>query len=481
LHVIFIIFTIMIPDNYFNEEFDDLKELLRQFENMRSGHSHTFLDEDSFEQIIDYYDDHDELNNAIIAAEIGIEQFPFSAVLLLKKSNLLIETRKYAEALKMLDQAEVLDSTNINLYILKTEVYLALNQHEKAVKVLEEKLNGFEGEDRLELLLELADVYDDWEEFEKVFDCLKMALEQDPNNEEALHKICFWTEFTGRNEESIRLHQWIINEYPYNELAWFNLGTALQGLKLYEKAVDAYQYAIAIDEKFEYAYRNMGDAFIRLRKFNEAIEVLQKHLEVAKPEDVIYEAIGHCYEKQKKYTQARYYFRKASHLNPEDDKLYYRIGLTYMQEQNWESAIKSFHSALKINRNSAECSLAMGECMLQLEDFKEAITHFLNAIRVRPNGLHAWLSLIKGLYQGAYYEEALSQLLIAEKNTGKKPVYKYYRTAVLIAMGKSREALLQLEAALQEAPRQVKKLIELNPTILQHAAVVDVIARNRRK
>ena len=77
-----------------------------------------------------------------------------------------------------------------------------------------------------------------------------------------------------------------------HELAWFNLGAAYQGLKLYEKSIDAYQYAIAIDEKFDYAYRNMGDAYLRLHKYKEAIEVLQKVLELSMPEEVIYEAIG---------------------------------------------------------------------------------------------------------------------------------------------------------------------------------------------
>ena len=111
-----------------------------------------------------------------------------------------------------------------------------------------------------------------------------------------LYKICFWTDFTGRSEESIKLHQKIIDDFPYNELAWFNLAAAYQGLKLYEKAIDSYQYAITIDEKFDYAYRNMGDAYIRLRKFKEAIEALEKVLELSKPEDVIFEAIGHCYD-----------------------------------------------------------------------------------------------------------------------------------------------------------------------------------------
>src|ERR1041384_6911276 len=84
--------------NEFNEDFEDLRDLLQQFENLKEGRSHSFLDEDSFEQIIDYYDEHDELPNAIQAAEIAIEQFPYSSTLLLKKANLLIETKKYRRA-----------------------------------------------------------------------------------------------------------------------------------------------------------------------------------------------------------------------------------------------------------------------------------------------------------------------------------------------------------------------------------------------
>jgi tetratricopeptide (TPR) repeat protein len=465
---------------FLNEDYEELRDLLQQFENLKAGQSHAFLDEDSFELIIDYYDEHDELPNAMQAAEIAIEQFPYSSSLLLKKANLLIESKKYQEAMDLLEKAAILDSTDINLYILQTDVYLAMNQHEKAAAMLEEQIATFEGEDKIELLLELADVYDDVEEFEKVFDTLRTTLEAAPNNEEALHKICFWTEFTGRNEESIRLHTNIINEHPYNHLAWFNLGTAFQGLKLYEKAIDAYLYAIAIDEKFDYAYRNIGDAYIRLRKYAEAIDVLKKHLEIAKPEDVIYEAIGHCYERQRKYTQARYYYRKASHLSPSDDKLYYKIAVAYMAESNWENAIKSIMSAIKINKNSAEYLMALGECYLELEKHKEALIHLLAAVKLRPSSVTTWQEFIRGLYISGYYEEASVQLDSALQKLGNKSVLVYYRAAVLMATGKTKEALLVLETALQHKPKDVKKFMELDPTLLQHPSVMELVARYKR-
>lgn len=469
-----------MKDNPYRHDREELKELLRQYENLRSGFGSSYLDEESFEKIIEHFDDKDLLSKAIEAVELGIEQFPFSSSLMVKKADLLIATRKYHEALRILEQAEILDSSDIDVYILKTDAYLALDQQEKAVELLEQAIEHFEDEERINLLFELADVYDDYEEFDKVFDCLRHILLYDPNNEEALYKICFWTDFTGRNEESIKLHQHIIDEYPYSELAWFNLAAAFQGLKLYEKAIDAYKYALVINEKFDYAYRNMADAYIRLRKFKDAIESLEKVIELSRPEDVIYEAIGHCYDRLKQYAQARFYYKKASHLNPDDSKLYYKIACTYIHEELYPKAVQYLESALRVHRNQPEYNLAMGECLMQMNNIKEAVLYFSNVVKARPRNLTGWEALIRCLYKSGYREEALEQIAYAQQVAGDKPLFVFYKSAVLFAMGKSKEALLQLEKAMEQSPRTLKKFIELNPVILQNQQVVDLIARYKR-
>jgi tetratricopeptide (TPR) repeat protein len=469
-----------MKENPYREDREELQELLRQYQNLKQGRSHAFIEEESFERIIDYFDEKDDLPEAISAVEIGLEQFPYSAQLMLKKADLLLASRKYQQALEILDTAELFDANDINLYILKTDAYLALDQQQRAVEILEAALQLFDGEEKIDLLFELADVYDDYEEFDKVFDCLKLILEQEPNNEEALYKICFWTDFTGRNEESIRLHQSIIEDFPYNEIAWFNLAAAYQGLKLYEKAIDAYQYAVAIDEKFDYAYRNMGDAYLRLRKFKDAIEVLEKVLELTRPEDVIYEAIAHCYHSLGNYAQARFHYKKAVHLNPDDSKLHYKIAMTYVLEKQWQSAVKHLDNAMRIHRNTPEYNLAMGECKMKLGDVKEAISYFGNALAVRPKNKAGWEALISCLYEAEYFEEAETQSIAALKATGGKPLFIFYHSAALFALGKSKEALLQLENAMTKSPRLLKKFLELQPSILQNNQVVDIVARYKK-
>jgi tetratricopeptide (TPR) repeat protein len=447
---------------------------------LRSGRSSIFLEEESFEKIVDYFDEEEDFSKALEAAEISLEYFPFSASLLIRHADILLSLRKYHEALKSLDKAETFDSSDISLYILKTDAYLALDRQDKAVIVLEKAILRFDGEDKVELLFELADVYDDYEEFDKVFDCLRHILQENPGNEEALYKVCFWTDFTGRNEESIRLHLGIIDEIPYNELAWFNLGAAYQGLKLYEKAIDAYKYAIVIDEKFDYAYRNIGDAYIRLRNYKEAIEALEKVLELSKPEEVIYEAIGHCYEKMKNYAQARFHYRKASHLNPDNSKLYYKIASTYYNESHWPSAVKQLEAALKIHRLQTEYNLLMGECKLELGLHKEAIQHFSTVVRTKPKNVAGWEALIRCLVAAEYFTEAKQQVLAALQHTNYKPIFIYYLSSVLFALGKSKEALIQLEKGIKLSPRILNKFVALHPSILQNQQVVDIIARNKR-
>ena len=106
-----------MKENPYHQDKEDMRELVKQFQNLKAGRSHSFLDEEAFEKIIDYFDDVEDFTQALEAAELGAEQFPYSSTLLIKKADLLIATRQYQEALKILNHAELLDSNDINLYI----------------------------------------------------------------------------------------------------------------------------------------------------------------------------------------------------------------------------------------------------------------------------------------------------------------------------------------------------------------------------
>ena len=470
----------MFDDDYQDEERSSLEELLEKYELVKKGESVSILEEEEFERVIEYYFQNSNEEQALLACEIARTYYPFSGNVLLLKAEILTQAQKFGQALKALDEMEQYDSNNLDAVLLRSDILLGQFKYDQAALFLEQKSAEFEKKEKIEILLELSDVYDECEEFDAVFDTLKRVIKIDRRNEEALQKICFWAEFTERLEESATLHTQLTEDDPYNALAWFNLGAAYQGLKLYEKAIDSYEFCVAIDEKFEFAYRNMADAYMRLKWYGRAIDVLEKHLEIAKPEDVIFEAMGYCWEKQKDYPKARDFYRQASQLSPQDDGIFYKIGETYAREHQWEKAMKSYSVALHLNKDNAAYCMAIGNCLMELDVKSEALVCYLNAVRLKPGSKTTWLALIKGLYLTGYYDEALTQLDVAREHCGEKADFRFYQAAILFESGKAKEGLLQLEKALRMGPTRVKLFTELNPEFLRRSAVAELIAKYKK-
>jgi len=467
-------------DDFYTGSSYSMEELLERFESLKQGDTGAMMNEDELERVIEYFFQQNNEENALLACEIARTWYPFSSSILLLKAEVLAHVQKFGQALKVLDEAEQYDKSNVDLIILRSDIFLSQFKYDQAAAMLEQRVADFEGKDKIELLLELSDVYDEAEEFDAVFDTLQRVLNMDYRNDEALQKICFWADFLKRYDESIALHQHITNEDPYNPLAWFNLGAAYQGLKLYEKAIDAYEFCVAIDEHFEFAYRNMADAYIRLKWYEKAIEVLEKHLEIVKPEDVILEAMGFCWEKQKNFPKARYYYRQASQLNPNDDAIFFKIGETYAREQQWEKAVKSYSVALHLNKENASYCMAIGNCLMEMGAKSEALVCYVNAVRLKPGSKTTWMALIRGLYYAEYYDEGISQIAMATENCGQKPEFLYYLAAFLFEKGKIKEGLLQLESALQQAPSKSKIFTTLNPEYLHRSSVADLIGKYKK-
>jgi tetratricopeptide (TPR) repeat protein len=118
--------------------------------------------------------------------------------------------------------------------------------------------------------------------------------------------------------------------------------------------------------------------------------------------------------------------------------------------------------------------------MMHLDRYKDAIVHFSTVVRLKPKNMAGWEALIRCLYKGEYFEEAVEQCEAAMKITDKKSIFLFYYSAALFALGRSKEALLQLERGMEKSPKLLKKLVELNPSILQNNQVVDMIARYKK-
>jgi tetratricopeptide (TPR) repeat protein len=125
---------------------------------------------------------------------------------------------------------------------------------------------------------------------------------------------------------------------------------------------------------------------------------------------------------------------------------------------------KTIRSCHEDSPDAIAYNLLMGECKLKLELFKDAVQYFSNVVRIRPRNASGWEALIRCLYKAGYLDEALEQVEAALKITNEKPLLVFYKAAILLASGKTKEAMLQLENAMARAPKLLKKFIELHPS-----------------
>jgi predicted Zn-dependent protease len=86
----------------YRQEREELKELLTQYDNLRAGRSNSFLEQEGFERLVEYFDEKDKFEDALTVCEYAINQYPNTAALLILKANLLIVTKKYKDSLTLI-------------------------------------------------------------------------------------------------------------------------------------------------------------------------------------------------------------------------------------------------------------------------------------------------------------------------------------------------------------------------------------------
>ena len=132
-----------MQNNDFEEGYgEDVSGLVSSYEKMLRNNESRFFEESSLEQLIEYYEDNNNFKRAMAVVEIAIEQHPFSSSFLVKKAQLLFDDKQFNVALDLLDKATVLDPQDINIFLLKADIYMWLNNFKKAIEIIEQVLSA---------------------------------------------------------------------------------------------------------------------------------------------------------------------------------------------------------------------------------------------------------------------------------------------------------------------------------------------------
>ena len=461
-----------------NEE-EDYNLSLSKFESMLKTNKVLFFDSEEFEEIILHYLDSGKASLAKKALKLALEQHPKSTGLKLVQVEMLIYDDKLDQAEKLLNELFALEPHNEEIYIQKANIYSKRDDHKKAVELLRTALKYTD---------DFADVYnligmeylfmDDLEQAKENF--IK-CLEEEPEDQSALYNVVYCFEFLDQNTEAIEYLKKYIDKNPYSEIAWHQSGRLYYGLKDYENAVRAFEFATYIDEDFVGAFMEKGKALERLKRYGEAIESYNRTLELDDPTSYALLRIGKCYEKLGNKSEALKYYNKTVHEDPLLDKGWIAITDFYVRQKNYQKALFFVNKALAIDNENHLYWKRYATINKAMNLFEEAEYGYRKAVEYGDFQIDTWLFWVDILQFLGEFEAAVQTLLQASEYFPEQYEVEYRLAGLYFMLQENEKGVFHLSNGLRLNFKNHTILEELFPIIWDKRVVQSCISKFRKK
>ncbi|MEN9929402.1 MAG: hypothetical protein RLZZ231_1323 [Bacteroidota bacterium] len=460
-----------------SEEEEDNNLSLHKFESMLKTNKVLFFDSEEFEEIILHYLDMGKSNLAKKALKLALEQHPKSTGLKLVQIEMLIFDDKLDLAERMLNELYAIEPTNEEIYIQKANIYSKKDDHNKAVELLNEALKYTD---------DLADVYNLIGMEYLFMDNLELAkenfikcLEEDFEDQSALYNVVYCHEFLDQNKEAIAYLMKYIEKNPYSEIAWHQAGRLYYGLKEYENAVRAFEYATYIDDEFVGAFMENAKALERLNRYEEAILNYQRTITLDDPTSYALLRIGKCYEKLGNKKEAIKYFTQTVHEDPLLDKGWIAITDFYVRQKNYQKALFYVNKALEIDNQNSTYWKRYATINGAMNFFEEAEFGYRKAVEFGDTELDTWLFWVDILQFLNEFDSAIIALLQASEFFPESYEIEYRLAGLYFMLTDDKKGVFHLTNGLRLSFDNRFILEELFPVVWARKKVQNYIEKNK--
>ncbi len=454
-----------------------LKTLVGKFENLSQNQESCFLTKSEFLLLTDYFEYEKFQDQALEVINFGISKFKNSPDLLVRKTRLLIYNFGNEKAIYFLDHLADSCLKPFQVDILRLEILIAEGQIDKALSVISTLKYKYKKTGKIlsEVFYLEALAYEKLDYFDKSFEALSEVLWVNPNHQDALGKIWMTTELSRKSKEGIILNKFLLKKEHYSAISWFNIGHAYYSEIEYEKAVEAFEFCIIINEDFETAYLDLAEVCMLLGMFQKATQYLKIAFERFEINDLErFIQYGESLIMSGEFRTAREPLQAGLIIDAADPDLLFLLAETYRLDGKYALAIQNYELALEADSCRDDIHKSLGKTYFLMAEFEKAQCHFEVAIESDP-------------YHGGYRTELASFYLnIGEVESCEKILsvaveelpdveLVYHYAAILLSTGKEQEGLEFLGNALQENFSLRDEIYEFAPELVGNSKVEAII------
>jgi tetratricopeptide (TPR) repeat protein len=432
-----------------------------------------FFDSSEFEEIIHYYLDNGRHSLAKKAVKLGLDQHPGSVLLKLLKVELFIFEEHFTTAEKLLNDLEAIEPTNQEIHIQRASILSKRDQHKEAIDCLKIAMEYTDDVADVASLLAMEYLYLD--DFEQARINFEKCLEEDFEDYSSLYNIIYCFDMDEKHTEAIEYLNKYIDSNPYCEVAWHQLGRQYFVLKQFEEALEAFDYAVIIDESFIGGYLEKAKTLEILDRNEEAIENYSISLELDDPTAFVYLRIGDCYRSLNKLKKSAEFYKKAVNEDPLLDKAWMSLTDVYLLLEDYTKSLYYMKKVLSIDEFNSAYWRKYGEINIKLSFFEESIVAFNKCLSLDDKAIEIWLALSDVQYFLGDYQESLSTLVKAKKYFKEAAEIEYRLFGLFLQIGNKDVSFLHLKNALAIDFEFLNVMEEMYPGFFKLEEVKEII------
>jgi protein O-mannosyl-transferase len=229
-----------------------------------------------------------------------------------------------------------------------------------------------------------------------------------------------------------------------NDLAHYNLGTALGAKGQIDEAIRQLQTAIRLKPDHVNAHNNLGNALLVKGQINEAIRQFQEALRLKPDYADPHHNLGIGLDKKGQSDEAIRQYQEAIRLKPDYAEARNNLGSALLNKGQIDAAIREFQEAVRIKPEYADAHYNLGVGLHKKGRVDAAITQYQAAIRLNPDSAETHNNLGIALNQQGHTDEAVRQFQEALR---LKPEYADARKNMDIVLAASAGSSKQPAAA----------------------------------
>ncbi|MFO8065386.1 MAG: tetratricopeptide repeat protein [Spirochaetota bacterium] len=192
---------------------------------------------------------------------------------------------------------------------------------------------------------------------------------------------------------------------------YFNLGNAFYELEGYERAVEYYEKALALEPDLVPANFNLARAYIESGEYAQAIPILESLIEGEEESVLVLESLAYAYTKQERYEDALELYEEVLSLSPFRVSALYSSALIYRRLEEYQNARDLLGRAREAAPEDPDVLYHYGRILYDTDDPDEAVSilsDYLDEAPVNEEEIDRRLEVARIYADERYFARAIS-------------------------------------------------------------------------